>query len=137
MTNEEIKIFVDKLVTETKKEDAIFGIHQYGGGSDESYVKANKAGLQMFASEILQASITEDNKTKNIPLDYNAEWIVEDSETFLQYVEPIAGTRKKPLPPASQSYWKREAKLYSLAFVFLIIVVCIVTGIVTIVKTIF
>jgi hypothetical protein len=142
MTNEEIKTFLDTLVADTTKEEAMFGIYQYGGGSDESCVKANKAGLQMFAAEILKASIKSesiiDDKNKNIiTVDYNAEWIDEDSDTFIQYIEPLEGTRKKPVPAPPTSYWKNELIKYSLAFVFLIIVVFIITGIVTIVKTIF
>jgi hypothetical protein len=142
MTNEEIKTFADTLIADTSKEDAVFGIYQYGGGPDESCVKANKAGLQMFAAEILKASINSqsiiDDKNKNIiTVDYNAEWIDEDSDTFIQYIEPLEGTRKKPIPPPETSYWKNELIKYSLAFVFLLIVVCIITGIVTIVKTIF
>lgn len=142
MTNEEIKTFVDTLITDTTKEEAVFGIYQYGGGPDESCVKANKAGLQMFAVEMLQASINSqsiiDDKEKNIiTLDYNAEWIAEDGDIYLQYIEPLKGTRKKAMPPTQTSYWKNELIKYGLAFVFLLIVACIITGIVTIVKTIF
>lgn len=39
------------------KETALFEIYQYGGGPDESFVKADEAGLQLFAIEPLKASL--------------------------------------------------------------------------------
>lgn len=139
MTDEEIKIFAQKLITDKNKEDAIFGIHQYGGGSDESCIKANKAGLQMFASEILYASlqcdeIIKDEKKNIIPLDYEASWISEEGETFLQYVEPLAGTRTKPIPQPEQSQIKNDIFKYGCIIGLLFILACIIVGFVTIIK---
>ena len=140
MTEEELKIFTDKLVTDKIKEEAVFGIYQYGGGSDESYIKANKAGLQLLATELIYASlkcdaVIKDKEKNTIPLDYHAEWVEEESDTLLQYIEPIDGTRKKPIASTKKSDWKDEAFKYGCIIGFLIIGACIVTGFVTIVKT--
>jgi hypothetical protein len=140
MTEEELKTFADKLITDTTKADAIFGIYQHGG-SDESYIKANKAGLQIFATELLYASLKCDSiikdKEKNvIPLDYEAEWVAEDGETFLQYIEPLQGTREKPILKPAKSQIKNDIYKYGCIMGLLFIVACIMTGFVTILKSI-
>ena len=142
MTEEELKIFADKLVTDKTKEEAVFGIYQYGGGSDESYIKANKAGLQIFATELLYASLECDtiinDKDKDvITLDYEAEWVSEDGTTFLQYIEPLQGTREKPILTPERSQIKNDIYKYGCILGLVFIVACIVTGFVTIVKSLF
>ena len=140
MTEQEIKIFADKLLTDKVKEEATFGVYRYGGGSDESYVRANKAGLQMLASELLSASlecdtVINDKEKKVITLDFDSEWVDQESDTFLQYIEPLEGTRKKPIESAKGTDWKNEAGKIGCIIGALFIVACIVTGFVAIVKT--
>ena len=56
MNKEELQNIIDKLESENRKEKAYFGIFEYGSGPDESYIKADKQGLELFALEILKAA---------------------------------------------------------------------------------
>jgi len=91
MKQEELDELINKLERSSSPTDAYFAIYQYGGGPDESYVKANKEGLELFAAQLLKASRDYDkiivDKEKNIiPLNYTEQWI--DGDIFIQYVEP-------------------------------------------------
>ena len=94
MTHNEFQAFLAKLEAEVSKDNASFGIYQYGGGADESYIRANKDGLKLFALELLkgaaQADDTIPTEEKNIiPLPYDDKWVDEQSDIFIQYVKPI------------------------------------------------
>lgn len=83
------------------KKDAHLAIYQYGGGSDESYIEANKHGLALFASKILKAALESDKKAIDddsniISFDYDEEWL--SGETIIQYVE-FANKDKIESPP--------------------------------------
>lgn len=74
------------------KDHGIFGIYQYGGGPNESSIKANKEGLQLFALELLRASgkfnqDTTDNEEKTFSLDYDGNWLDPDSEIHIDFIE--------------------------------------------------
>jgi len=94
MTQDELQQIIDKLESQVSKYNASFGIFQHGGGSDESYIKANKEGLVLYALELLKAV----NKTgeasghgqNNIPLSFEEPWLDEQSDTVVQYIEPVA-----------------------------------------------
>lgn len=91
LTNEELQKIIHLFEEDELKRLGIFGILQYGGGSDESYIRANKEGLQLFALELLK-SVGSIEKTlagteKNIiPLNYDEDWVDESSDTIIQYV---------------------------------------------------
>jgi hypothetical protein len=94
MNNQELKIIIAQLKAISPKEDAIFGMHMYGGGTDESYIKANKEGLQRYAAELLAASIELENLKENtekkvIPFHTIEDWVSEMSDTYIQYIEPV------------------------------------------------
>ncbi|MEA5137968.1 hypothetical protein [Arcicella rigui] len=94
MTDEELQNIINSFDETTLKEQAIWGIFQYGGGSDESFIKANKEGLTLFALELLKASleskkIKENPNEKFIHIDCDENWNLKDAETYLQYIEII------------------------------------------------
>jgi hypothetical protein len=75
LNKDELKAIIDQLETANSKDEAYFGIFQYGGGPDESFIKANKQGLELFAAAILRASrdadeIVVDKENNSIPLSY-------------------------------------------------------------------
>lgn len=100
MTKEELTNLIKNLDEESLKEYGIFGIYQYGGGPNESSIKANKEGLQLFALELLRASdkfnkgITE-NEEKLFSLDYNGNWLDQDSEVCIDFIEPSSKLRSE------------------------------------------
>ena len=142
LTKEELQNIIDQFDEEELKRQGIFGISQYGGGSDESFIRANKEGFELFALELLKsARDTEatlaDAEKKIIPFDYDEDWIDESSDTFIQYVEPIADKQK--LKPKAEHKTTIADRLmpYGCGFVAIVLVVSIIVGLVTLFKWLF
>ncbi|QHT67107.1 hypothetical protein GXP67_10820 [Rhodocytophaga rosea] len=62
--DKEIREFLDYLKRKDNKQKAYFGIFQYGGGLDESFIKANKEGILQFLQDLTQAYITIEEKVE-------------------------------------------------------------------------
>ncbi|MFT3703923.1 MAG: hypothetical protein QM802_16275 [Agriterribacter sp.] len=94
MTQDELQNIITKLESQIAKDNATFGIFQYGGDSDESYIQADKNGLNLFALELLKAAHNA-GKTSNskeegiIPISFQENWFDEKSETIIHYVEIV------------------------------------------------
>lgn len=94
MTQEELENIIKGLETSVSKETSTFGIFQYGGGADESFIKADKAGLILFSIELLKAAQKSNEPLSDIdksiiPIEFEEEWINEKSDTVIQYIEPV------------------------------------------------
>jgi hypothetical protein len=86
----EIKELIEKIKSATNKEEAIFIIQQYGGGSDESFAKANKDGLLIFAAEILVAYLEKEEQQKNSKDSLSFEGpneLFKDGDTVIDYIK--------------------------------------------------
>ena len=59
LTKEELQKIIDQFDEDELKRQGIFGISQYGGGSDESFIRANKKGLELFALQLLNQLETQ------------------------------------------------------------------------------
>ncbi|TAJ12589.1 hypothetical protein DMA11_12325 [Marinilabiliaceae bacterium JC017] len=139
MEKEELQNIINLLETGNSKDDAYFGIFEYGGGSDESYIKANKQGLELFAADLLKASrdseeIVLDNERDIYSLDYGEEWIDDESGTFIQYVELIIEKRKKEKKKPYKETWKDDAAKIGCIGGVLIIAISIVVGLITMIS---
>jgi uncharacterized integral membrane protein len=110
MTTEEIAQAAARLKAIVPEQEAYFGIFQYGEGSDESFIRANKQGLVLFAAEILRASAHVDDTIAHetqtiIPLKFDeAEWL--DGDTLIDYIEPVKHAPAAATPqPAAGFTW--------------------------------
>ncbi|MFN3760661.1 MAG: hypothetical protein ACK4SF_15735 [Algoriphagus aquaeductus] len=56
LTKEDLQKIIDQFDEDELERQGIFGISQYGGGSDESFVRANKEGLVLFPLELLKSA---------------------------------------------------------------------------------
>ncbi|MBB6005013.1 hypothetical protein [Arcicella rosea] len=142
MTEEELQNIINKFDETELKKQAIWGIFQYGGGSDESFIKANKEGLELFALELLKASlesnkIIENNKNKIIHLDYYENWIYENADTYLQYIELVK--EKQTLKPKVEYKTTISDKLLTslLKIILVILIVALFIGLRTMFSWIF
>ncbi len=142
LTKEELQKIIDQFDEYELKRQGIFGISQYGGGSDESFIRANKEGLELFALELLKSArdteVILSNTEKNIiPLEYDEDWVDENSDTFIQYVQPIADKQK--LKPKSEYKSTFLDKLLPLGcgLIALILVISVIVGLVTLFKWLF
>jgi hypothetical protein len=142
LTKEELQRIIDQFQEEDLRQQGVFGIFQYGGGSDESFIRANKEGLELFALELLKSArdseaIITDTQKKSIALDYDDNWIDENSDTFIQYVEPIAEKQQLELKTESISKIKHKLISYGCGIVAIILLVSVVVGLVTLFKWLF
>jgi hypothetical protein len=142
LTQDELQNIINELEEHVSKDNATFGIFQYGGNSDESYIQADKEGLKLFALELLKAAGKTDeiinDKVKNIiPFPLQESWIDEKSDTVIQYVEPI---NKRPLSIDRKRYKSsivNKLMPYGCSVGLLIILIAIILGLWTLIKWIF
>jgi hypothetical protein len=113
MTKKEIQKIVDQLVSGNSEEEAYFGIlYNDSTGEDESYIKANKQGLELFASELPKASrdaeeIINSGEGK-IHVIGLPEEIFLSGNALIKYVEPSLEKRSQ-INQKTQEYsenWK-------------------------------
>ncbi len=142
LTKEELQKIIEQFDEDELKKQGIFGIFQYGDGSGESCIRANREGLELFALKLLKsARETEvtlaDTEKTVIPFDYDENWIDENSDTLIQYVEPIADKQK--LKPKSEYKTTITDKLlpYGCGLIAIILVIAVLVGLVTLFKWIF
>lgn len=136
MTKEELQKIIDQFDEEELKKHGIFSIRQYGGGSDESYIKANKEGLELFALELLKSSRDAEsvilNPEKNIiPLNYEESWMDEFGDTCIQYIEPIKRKQELKSKKHQQTFFDRLIPAGCIITIILIGIAAII-GLVTI-----
>lgn len=142
LTKEELERIIDQFDEDELKRQGIFGISQYGGGSDESFIKANKEGLELFALELLKSAIEIENvlsdPEKNIiPFDYDDDWMDENSDTFIQYVEPIADKQKLKPKSEYKSTFVDKLMPFGCGLIAIILVIFVGVGLVTVFNWIF
>ncbi len=135
----------DKLIEQLKlnisTDEATFGIFQYGGGTDECYIKANKDGLRLYALELLIAAqkaeeVFEDPKKNIIPISYQENWMDEESDVLLQYIDPVH--KKAGAPVVEQKSSLSDNMISGGCFLlFVFIVLSVLVGAVSIIKWIF
>lgn len=140
LTKEELQKIIDQFDEGALKRQGIFGISQYGGGSDESFIRANIEGLELFALELLKAArdteaTLADTEKKIISFDYDEDWIDENSDTFIQYVEPIAD--KQISKTEHKTTFADRLMPYGCGLVAIILVVSVIVGLVTLFKWLF
>jgi hypothetical protein len=91
MEKEGLQNIITDLEQDILKEKATFGIYQYGGGSDASYIKANDGGLILFAITLLKAVLELKDKGKStIPFSEEDRWVDPLSDTGIHYIESVA-----------------------------------------------
>lgn len=130
MNQQELASIIEQLQQQTDSAKASFGIYQYGGGTDESFIRANPDGLREMAIALLKAAaeMAEQGsymEKKIIPFPNDAGWIDENGETFIQYIET---PENKPIAPSDEKEsLKDSAFTYGcIAFFILLVVACIV-----------
>jgi hypothetical protein len=138
MTPTKLQQIITELETTNSPQEAYFAINTFGGGHDESYIQANKQGLELFAAQLLKAShdfdaAKESKEQSVIDLDYEQEWI--DGEVIIQYVQPA----NKPEVSNESTATSIREKLGTGCMIIAVIVIitAFVTGLVTMVILIF
>ena len=134
MTDDEIRKFINDLRDKQKFDEAYIGFFQFGGGSEESFIKANRQGLEMHAAELLEAAVTKYNdKSKSYGLDEGIQDI--EGDFSFQYVDLKEGKRGEIKPsPDYKETWTDKVFLICCIAVILIFLSIGVIGLITIAK---
>jgi len=141
LTQDELQKIIDQLERQTSKDNATFGIFQYGGGSDESCIKADKEGLKLFALELLKASsktneIINDKGKNIIPIIFQENWIDDQSDTVIQYVKPVERRQIKDEKKYKETIIDKVLP-YGCYAAFIILAIAIIVGFWTLIKWVF
>ena len=129
MTIEALEKIINEFDKEELKKQAIFGLYTYGGVTEESFIKANKEGLELFALELLTSAKNSENllkndKDKTISLENCEEWIDQDSTIYLNYIEVIEGERKKIINDEDKSTILDMFMPYGCGFILIVLICC-------------
>ena len=144
LSKEELQKIIDKFDEEELKRQGIFGIFPEDYG--ESFIRANKEGLELFTLKLLKSileidEILSDPDKDIIPFNNDEDWVDENSNTFIQYIKPIA--YKEKLNPKIESKLTFIDKLkqycngFIVIFIIIFIIISLVVGFFTVINWIF
>lgn len=99
----ELEAIIAALEKQLLPGSARFSIRQYGGGPDESFIYADREGLKRFALELLKAAKSQSQPTSTQPgklfsLDIEEEWLQQDGDTCVHYIEPAVKEEGQLVP---------------------------------------
>ena len=133
MEKEELQNVIKSLQTNSK--DAGLGFYYMHNSDGETYIKGNKAGLELFAAELLEASLRiedlENKKVETLYLSVNKEWI--ENKIPLLFIQPVLNFKREEIIKPIYG-WKDEVIKYGCFLLILIAVISAIIGIVTIIK---
>jgi hypothetical protein len=135
MTDEQIGELINELRSKKNYDEAYIGYFQYGGGPDESYIKANRQGLELHAAELLAAALEtetefETGKEKTFGLDEGIS--DEESDFGFNYVE-LKKEKRNDIKPYSEykETWKDKAFKVGCVGIGILLVVLVIVGFIT------
>ncbi|MBA4197438.1 MAG: hypothetical protein C0459_07780 [Chitinophaga sp.] len=143
LTNEELHS-INKVDEQELKKLATFGVFAIDDDWNNFVIKANKEGLQLFATELWKAS--QKMKEKNdsdyesniiIPLVTNAEWINSNSDIKISVVEQINKVAKESKLTNKNETVKEKIVKYGCVTILILILIAMFIGMWTLVKWIF
>ena len=134
LTKEDLQKIIDQFDEAQLKREGIFGISQYDEGTDDSYIRANKEGLELFALELLKVvrdtdtTLSDTEKTIIIPFDYDENWIDENSDIFIQHIELITSKQKSKPKSEHKSSLADKLMPYGCGLALLLLLVSAIIG---------
>lgn len=139
MKDKEIGKLIEELRSQAKYDEAYIGYFQYGDGFDESFIRANRQGLELYAAEILQAVLeTEkefDKETKFKIFGLNPKILDEESDFFFDYIELVKEKRNEiKLNYQYKETWKDKMAKYASFGILIGLGLLVIIGLVTVVS---
>ena len=132
MTDEQIGVLINELRSKKNYNEAYIGYFQYGGGPDESYIKANRQGLELHAAELLAAALEtetefEIGKQKTFGLDEGIS--DEESDFGFNYIE-LKKEKRNDIKAYSEykETWKDNAFKVGCIGIGILLVVLVIIG---------
>lgn len=143
MDKQELQLAISSLRKNANKQNAYFGIFDNGAGKEESFIAANKQGLELFALEILLAIQEADRLSKDkknsphLSLNLDEDWIDETSSTFINYIEFTDSLRNSDQTSPDEEGLKDTLIRFGCVGILLFILLSIIIGSITIFKWLF
>ncbi|MEM6516739.1 MAG: hypothetical protein AAF688_11200 [Bacteroidota bacterium] len=143
MTDDQLKDIVNQLENRNEKDKAFFGFYQYSGTPEESCIKANRHGLELFAVELINAGLKsetlkfEERDIETVSL--NTDWADEDADFFFDFIEV---TNKDKVSsentfPNTQETWKDKVIIVGLLAFGLVLIALMLVGLGTVLTWLF
>ena len=138
MQKKELETIINTLQSNNlKNNDAKVGFY-YMDHEDESYIRGNKAGLELLAVEFLKASCKveqiESGEIETLYINLKNDWI--DNQTSLLYIQPVANFDNKKIKEITLD-WKYYTVKYTFLVIFGIAIISFIVGLLTIIKWLF
>jgi hypothetical protein len=136
----EVKEFLGNFDKEVLEAEAYFGIRQYGGGSDESFIYANKSGLLRYSISLLEGYIQVDEVLKSsektiIPLPDDVDWIDKFGDTFVDYIQPTNKKKNELVENNDETEtWKDKMIAFLFAGIMFGVICLTIIGFFTVIK---
>ncbi|WP_299125383.1 hypothetical protein [uncultured Tenacibaculum sp.] len=139
----EIKNIISELKKNNKKEEAFFGFYHQEGDENNTCIKANKQGLELFSAELLKARLEiEKRKFENGEVEYaelEIDWTNSNADFYFDNVELTSKikTKKENSFPEYKETWKDKFYGYLIFGIIISLVIIFIIGFVTTIKWIF
>jgi len=135
LEKEELKFIISQLRKDNTEEDSFFGVLQYGGGPDESMIKANRKGLRLYAAELLEASITD---SENNTIAFDSDWTYDNADFFFDYIELSEKIQNEEKREERESNsWADKLILIGCIAGVIALIICTIIGLVTSINWLF
>lgn len=137
MTREEIEVFIRKLRENITEDGALFEIRKEGPAPDDGFVRANKDGVIKVAVDLLEASLgfeQEINSGDKI-LSFNTKELQTNGELVIGYIEATHAKRnEQTIVQHAKESWQDIATKVGCLLAFVLVIVSVVIGFITIIK---
>jgi hypothetical protein len=133
MLREELEDLIQRLRPEGS--NPFFGI--YDGSSEAAYIRANREGLQLFARELLRASLTLDYHTDGTPIPLSRHALPIGGEVRLTHVQPCEGAELLLPEPPQEPGMKQHLARWGVILGALVVCVSTLIGFYTLVRWLF
>jgi len=139
MTEEQLEAIIEQFDEDALIREGMFSILRYGRGADESFIRANKEGLALFALVLLKSGIRAkdsgvDKEQYHIPFDYAGNWIDEDSDTVIQHIELVADKQKTRFPKEYKPAFRDKIVPYGCVLILIVLLSSTIVGLITIIQ---
>jgi len=143
VTDEEIQNIITEFENRNRKDKAFFGFYQYGGGIDESRIRANRKGIELFTAELLKSVLDSEkhdyNNNEFCYSEIDIDWTDDDSDFFFDSIE-ITNKDKTKKDEKFPDYKRTNSYRFYEGLIFLIIILLILflfVGFITVIKWLF
>ncbi len=144
MTTPGLRAVIQQLKETNLKENAYLGFFYNDDGSETCYMKANKEGLELYATKILEASLEMDRRMfsdkKKEVFNLPSKWFVNDSDFQFSFIELLQKTKAETMNSVELKHsirWKDKLMGYTIVGCLIFALISTLTGFVTILSWFF